>query len=138
QVGWQGPGWYDEMGRRAGEPPQPAGFTTVSMTPFLRMAVDTTVRGRGNGALRGRFRIEYFQPITPRVDGVPQDPLDAVVYEMDFDCAARRTRLIARTTYLEGRQLASNRPASQAWAVPQADGHYDRGLDAVCRAARRG
>jgi hypothetical protein len=139
EVMWRAPGWYDEMARRADEPPPPAGFTTVSVTPFLQMAVDTTVRGpRGGGALRGRFRIKYHQPVTPQLNGVAQAALDAVVYEMDFDCAARRTRLIARTTYLEGREQGSHRPTSQAWAVPQPDGHYDKGLDVVCRAARRG
>lgn len=138
QVSWRGPGWYDEMDRRQGKLPQPAGFTTVSATPFLRMAVDTTVRARPNGATRGRFRIEYVAPITPTVDGVPQDPLDAVVYEMEFDCEGRRARLISRVTYLEGRQTGSDRPATQSWTVPQPDGHYDRGLEAVCRAARRG
>jgi hypothetical protein len=138
EVTWRGPGWYDEMDRRAGEPPPPAGFTTVSVTPFLRMALDTTARGpRGAGALRGRFRIEYHQPVTPQVDGVAQAPMDAVVYEMDFDCAGRRTRLVARTTYLGGRELGSHRPQSQAWAVPQPAGHYGKGLDVVCRAARR-
>jgi hypothetical protein len=137
EVTWRGPGWYDEMDRRAGEPSPPAGFTTVSVTPFLRMAVDTTVRGpRGAGVLRGRFRIEYHQPVTPQVNGVAQAPLDAVVYEMDFDCAGRRTRLVARTTYLDGRELGSHRPASQTWAAPQPAGHYDKGLDVVCRAAR--
>lgn len=138
-VAWRGPGWFDEMDRRAGRAPQPAGFTTVSISPFVRMAVDTTVAGpRAAGAMRGRFRIEYFQPITPTVDGVEQDPLDAVEYEMDFDCAGRRTRLISRTTYLEGRRTRADRPQGQAaWTTPrQPDGHYARGLDAVCRAAR--
>ncbi|HEY0015321.1 MAG TPA: hypothetical protein VGC13_03350 [Longimicrobium sp.] len=138
RVAWRGPGWYDELERRSGRAPQPAGFTTVSVTPFLRIAVDTTVDGpRAAGALRGRFRIEYFQPITPSLDGVEQDPLDTVEYEMDVDCAGGRTRLIARTTYLEGRRLGSHRPQGQPWTTPrQPDGHYARGLAAVCRAAR--
>ncbi|WP_420124987.1 hypothetical protein [Longimicrobium sp.] len=138
QVAWRGPGWYDEMDRRASRPPLPAGFTTVSLTPFVRIAVDTTVRvPRAAGAMRGRVRIEYFQPVTPSVEGVAQDPLDAVEYEMDFDCAGRRTRLISRTTFLDGSRQASNRPQNQPWtAVRQPDSHYARGLDAVCRAAR--
>lgn len=137
QVAWRGPGWFDEMDRRASRPPLPAGFTTVSLTPFVRIAIDTTVRGpRAAGAMRGRVRIEYFQPITPSVEGVAQDPLDAVEYEMDFDCAGRRTRLISRTTYLEGSRQGSNRPRNQPWtAVRQPESHYARGLDAVCRAA---
>ena len=107
-------------------------------TAFLRIAVDTTVDGpRAAGALRGRFRIEYFQPITPTLEGVEQDPLDTVEYEMDFDCAGRRARLIARATFLEGRRLASTRSQRPTWTSPlQPDGHYARGLDAVCRAAR--
>lgn len=139
QVGWRGPGWYDELGRRMGRAPQPPGFTTVWESEFLRIAVDTTVGGeRTGGARRGKFRIQYFQAITPRVGGVDQDPLDAVEYEMDYDCAGKRTRLIARTTFLEGRQLASNRPQGQPWTTPQEPyGHYTRGLDALCRAARR-
>lgn len=139
RVAWRGPGWYDEMDRRTGYAPQPPGFTTVWESVFLRIAVDTTAGGpRTGGATRGRFRIEYFQPITPTVDGVEQDPLDTVEYEMDFDCAARRTRLIARTTFLDGRRLASNRPQGQPWTTPQQpEGHYARGLEALCRAARR-
>jgi hypothetical protein len=137
QVAWRGPGWYDELDRRSGRQPQPPGFTTVVVTPFLRMALDTTV-GRTPGVPRGRFRIEYFQPITPTVDGVEQDPLDTVEYEMDYDCVARRTRLVARTTYLEGRRLASNRPQGQPWSRPQQpEGHYARGLEELCRAAKR-
>jgi hypothetical protein len=138
QVGWRGPGWYDELERRSGRQPQPPGYISVSVTPFMRIAIDTTVRGpRAAGAMRGRYRIEYFQPITPRLDGVEQDPLDTVEYEMDFDCAGRRTRLIARTTYLQGRRLGSDRPQGQPWTTPsQPDGHYARGLAAVCRAAR--
>ncbi|HLM66232.1 MAG TPA: hypothetical protein VK358_01835 [Longimicrobium sp.] len=136
RLSWRGPGWYDEMDRRQGRLPQPAGFTTVSATSFLRIAVDTTVRGRPDGVTRGRFRIEYVAPITPTLEGVPQDPLDAVVYEMDLDCEGRRARLISRVTYLEGRQTGSDRPATQSWTVPQRDGHYDRGLTAVCRARR--
>lgn len=138
QVSWRGPGWYDEMDRRAGRPPLPAGFTTVSLTPFVRIAVDTTVRGaRAAGSVRGRFRIEYFQPITPSVAGVAQDPLDAVEYEMDFDCEGQRTRLVSRTTYLEGRSQRSDRPQRAQWTTPrERDGHYMRGLAAVCRAVR--
>lgn len=138
QVSWRGPGWYDEMDRRGGEPPQPAGYTTVSRSPFLRMAVDTTVRGSSSaGTMRGRFRIAYFQPITPSVNGVEQDPLDVVEYEMEFDCAGGRTRLVSRTTYLAGRRQGTHRPAGQPWTTPQQpDGHYARGLDAVCRARR--
>jgi hypothetical protein len=138
EIGWRGPGWFDELDRREGRQPQPAGFTSVRVSSFLRIAVDTTVHGpRAAGAMRGRFRIEYFQPITPTLEGVEQDPLDTVEYEMEFDCAGRRTRLIARTTYLEGQRQAIHRPQGQPWATPtQPDGHYARGLDAVCRAAR--
>ncbi|HEX6373306.1 MAG TPA: hypothetical protein VF006_30565 [Longimicrobium sp.] len=138
EIGWRGPGWWDEMDRRAGRAPQPAGYTSVRVSPFLRIAVDTTVHGpRARGSLRGRFRIEYFQPITPSVDGVEQDPLDVAEYEMDFDCAGRRARLISRSTYLEGRRQQTNRPQGQPWTTPtQPEGHYARGLDAVCRAAR--
>lgn len=138
QVAWRGPGWFDEMDRRAGRSPQPAGYTTVSISPFLRIAVDTTVRApRAQGSMRGRFRIEYFQPITPSMGGVAQDPMDAVEYEMEFDCAGRRTRLLSRTTYLQGRQVRAERWQNQAWTTPaQPEGHYARGLAAVCRVAR--
>jgi hypothetical protein len=138
QVAWRGPGWYDEIYRRSGDPPQPAGYTTVSASAFLRMAVDTTVRGTASaGSMRGRFRIAYFQPITPSVGGVEQDPLDVVEYEMDFDCAGGRTRLVSRTTYLAGRRQRTDRPERQPWTVPQQpDGHYARGLAAVCRVQR--
>lgn len=137
-VAWRGPGWFDEMDRRAGRPPLPAGFTTVNLTPFVRIAVDTTVRRtRAADVMRGRFRIEYFQPITPSVEGVAQDPLDVAEYEMEFDCAGRRARLVSRSTYLEGHRQGTHRPQNQPWTTPrQPESHYARGLDAVCRAAR--
>lgn len=132
ELAWRGPGWIDEMARREGEPPLPAGFTLVGSSVFMRIAVDTT--GAGGG--RGRFRIEYPVPVTPTVAGEKQDPVDAVEYEIDVDCAGRRTRLVSRTTFLEGRRLASHRPQAQPWTVPQADGHYARGRDALCRLRR--
>lgn len=136
---WRGAGWYDEMARRMEERPVPEGYTIVSASQYLRIAIDTTVTGpRGGEGVRGRFRMEYRQPITPSVAGVAQDPIDVVEYEMDFDCGGGRTRLVARTTYLEGRRLSSSRPEGQPWTVPQPDGHYARGRDLVCRAARRG
>lgn len=138
QVAWRGPGWYDEMNARAEESPQPAGFTVVSWGHFMQMAVDTTGGGpRGSGTVRGRFRVAYYQPVTPKVDGVEQDPLDAVIYEMEFDCAGRRARLIARDTYLEGRRTHNIRPDSRTWSTPPPDSHYARGMAALCRAARR-
>jgi hypothetical protein len=131
-VSWRGPGWHDEMARRREEPLPPAGFTIVGTSPFLRIAIDTTT-GAGQ---RARFRIEYRQPVTPNVGGVQQEPMDVAEYEMDVDCAGRRTRLVARTTFLEGRRLGGVRPEGQPWTVPQPDGHYARGRDAVCRARR--
>lgn len=139
RVVWRGPGWYDEVGRRAGHAPPPPAFTTVWESIFLRIAVDTTVSSAPTaGVRRGRFRIQYFQPITPTVEGVEQEPMDTVEYEMDYDCAGKRTRLISRTTFRDGRRLASNSPYRQPWTTPQQpDGHYARGLTALCRAARR-
>jgi hypothetical protein len=139
RVVWRGPGWYDEVGRRGGHAPPPPGFTTVWESVFLRIAVDTTVSSASTaGVRRGRFRIQYFQPITPTVEGVEQDPMDTVEYEMDYDCAGKRTRLVSRTTFLDGRRLASNTPYRQPWTTPQQpDGHYARGLTVLCRAARR-
>lgn len=138
QIAWHGPGWFDEMNMRQGLSPPPAGFTTVKHTPYMRLAVDTSGGGpRGSGTVRGRFRIAYHQPVTPRVDGVEQDQLDAVIYEMEFDCAGRRARLIARSTWLEGRRTRDDRPDSRTWSTPQPDSHYARGMAALCRAARR-
>lgn len=136
-LAWRGPGWFDEMDRRTGRAPPPAGYTTVNVTPFLRIAVDTTMDGpAADGALRGRFRIEYVQPITPSVAGVAQEPLDAVEYEMEFDCAGRRARLISRSTWLDGRRQREDRPRGQPWTTVREPGtHYARGLHAVCRAA---
>jgi hypothetical protein len=137
QMYWHGPGWYDEMDRRASNPLPPPGFTTVSTSAFARMAIDTTVRqARGATAVRGRFRIQYWQAITPQIGGVDQPPLDVAEYEMDFDCAGRRARLIARATYLDGRRQGSHQSERPAWTVPQPDSHYARGLAAICRAAR--
>lgn len=138
RVVWRGPGWWDEAARREELPALPAGFTAVSVSPFMRIAVDTTLRPRrGAATLRGRFRLDYRVPVDPTpVEGRQEPRFDTAEYEMEFDCAAGRTRLIARTTFLEGRQVTSNRPQGQPWTTPRPDGHYARGMNAVCRAAR--
>lgn len=135
ETAWRGPGWHDEMSRRQGDRPIPAGFTIISQTSFMRIAVDTT-RG-GAAGQRTRFRIDYGQPVTPSANGVPQDPIDAAEYDMEIDCAGRKTRLFARTTYLDGAVVERFRSAGQPqWTVPQPDGHHARGRDAVCRTRR--
>ena len=136
---WRGPGWWDEAARREELPALPAGFTAVSVSPFMRIAVDTTLRPRrGAATVRGRFRLEYRVAIVPTAsDGRREDPIDVAEYEMEFDCAGGRARIISRSTFLEGRPVASYRPQSQQpWTTPQPDGHYDRGMKAVCRAGR--
>jgi hypothetical protein len=138
QTHWRGPGWHDEMDRRGDTPDLPPGFTTIRHYHLLRVAVDTAATGRRTaGGMRGRFRIEYDHPITPRLNGVDQEPMDAVEYEMELDCRGRRARLIARATYLQGRRLMSERPDAQAWSIPQPGGHYARGLESICAVYRR-
>jgi hypothetical protein len=136
EVRWAGPGWFDEMHRRKKlieVPPLPAGYTIVSATPVSYVSVDTTVTGRGAaGVLRGRFRIDYAQPVGPDTA-----TYDAAVYEMEFDCAGRRTRLLRRTITLAGARRHDDVYQRIPWAPPQPGNHYDRGLAAVCRAARR-
>lgn len=137
QTQWRGPGWHDEMNRRREAPALPPGFTTIRQYSLLRLAVDTSATGRRTAdGMRGRFRIEYDQPITPSLNGVAQEPMDAVEYEMELDCRGRRARLIARTTYLQGCRLMSERPDSRAWSMPQPGGHYARGLEAICAVYR--
>ena len=130
---YYGPGWNDEFARRQGLSPLPAGYTIVNMSHLmLRVAVDTSATRRVEGGLRSRFRVQYPNPVT-----ADDDQFDEVEYEMEFDCARRRTRLVSRTTLLAGRQMGRVSPQAQAWAVPQQpDGHYARGLDAVCRTVR--
>jgi hypothetical protein len=139
RVAWRGPGWFDEAARTEELPPLPAGFTAVNLTQFMRTAVDTTLHPRrGAATVRGRFRLEYRAAIVPTTsDGSREEPMDVAEYEMEFDCAVGRARIISRATFLEGRPVASYRPQSQQpWTTPQPDGHYDRGMKAVCRAAR--
>jgi hypothetical protein len=136
EVRWVGPGWYDEVARRRKlfdlPPPQP-GYTIVSVSGVSYVSVDTTVTGRQTaGVLRGRFRIEYGQPVGPE-----DDRYDAAEYLMEFDCAGRRTRLIERALYLSGQRRHFDAYRTIPWAPPQPGNHYDRGLGAVCRAARR-
>ena len=136
EVRWVGPGWYDEMHRRRrllDVPPLPAGYTIVSANPFSYVSVDTVFSGRqASGVLRGRFRIEYAQAVGP-----PTDPYDAAQYEMEIDCAGRRTRLLHRTTFLAGARRHDDVYQRIPWSAPEPGGHYARGLAAVCRAARR-
>jgi hypothetical protein len=136
EVRWVGPGWYDELARRKKlydlPPPRP-GYTIVSVSGVSHVSVDTTVTGRQTaGVLRGRFRIEYGQPV-----GAETDAYDAAEYLMEFDCAGKRTRLIERALFLAGQRRRFDAYRTIPWAPPQPGNHYDRGLAAVCRAARR-
>jgi len=128
---WRGPGWYDEMARRdlLGLPEQPPAFTIVTTTLLSLVAVDTaSVRAGPGGTVHGRFRIQY-----PRAVGDVDAEFEAVEYEMDFDCAAGRARLLSRSTYSEGQLRLSDRHERTPWATVPPGGHYARGLDAVCR-----
>jgi hypothetical protein len=131
---WRGPGMLDEMIGRWGDrplPPLPPGFTAVTGTAVSRVAVDTAqFARRPAGVLHARFRIDYAQPVGPE-----NDSYDSAEYEMDVDCAQRRTRLFARTLHLHGRTQHVERHERPAWETPQPAGHNQRGLEAVCRAA---
>jgi hypothetical protein len=133
RMAWRGPGWHDEMADRDNWTPPPPGFTTVGRSAFMSIQIDTT---RGASGERARFRVLYARPINPTVEGVAQEQMDAVEYEMEIDCAGGRTRLVSRTTYLLGQRVGGARPTGQPWAVPQPGGHYARGRDAICRARR--
>jgi hypothetical protein len=135
QLVWRGPGWFDEMDRRGrllpGLASPPPGYTIVSANFISRVAVDTaTLARRPDGTLHGRFRIDYVHPV-----GSDVDPFDVAAYEMDFDCAAKRTRLVGRTLVLRGETRDVETHDRPAWETPQPGGHHERGLDAVCRAA---
>jgi len=134
QLVWRGPGWYDEMGSRGLLPefaPLPAGYTIVDVNFISRVAVDSARLTRGtDGVVRGRFRIDYTRPVGPETD-----PLDAAEYQMEFDCAARKTRLVNRSIFLRARLKQSDSRAAPAWETPTPGGHHERGLVAVCRAA---
>lgn len=138
EIHWRGPGWYDETyrRRRLQEPelPQiPRGFTIVSSTAVSWVSVDTTTLARqADGVLRGRFRIDYAQPVGPDTARY-----DAAEYEMEYDCAGGRTRLLRRVTWLAGARRGDDAWTRIPWAPPAPGNHYARGLAAVCRAARR-
>lgn len=135
---WRGPGWYDEMHRRRKllepELPEiPRGFTIVSATGVSWVSVDTTTLARqADGMLRGRFRVDYAQPVGPDTA-----QYDAAEYEMEYDCAGSRTRLLRRVTWLAGARRGDESWTRIPWAPPAPGNHYARGLTAVCRAARR-
>ncbi|HEX9939220.1 MAG TPA: hypothetical protein VGB15_18905, partial [Longimicrobium sp.] len=138
QVGWFGPGWYDEIERRAEAEnpakvilsPRPPGFTIVSSTGFAQVVVDTTRLTRRAGVLSGRFRLEYIRSVGP-----DSALYDSAEYDMEFDCAGGRTRLTGRTTRLNGQVRRSETFSRLPWETPRPDGHYARGLRAVCRVA---
>jgi hypothetical protein len=136
EVRWRGPGFYDEMHRRrrlVEVPPLPRGYTIVTANPISLVSVDTTFTARqAGGVVRGRFRIDYAQAV-----GAEADAYDAAEYEMEFDCAGGRTRLLRRTTYLAGARRHDDTYTRIPWAPPQPGNHYARGLAAVCRAASR-
>lgn len=139
RLSWTGPGWFDEAARRHQAdprreytmPPLPPSYTIVSATYVSRTAVDTaSFARRAGGVLHTRFRIEYVRPVGPDTA-----LFDSAEYEMDFDCGAGRTRLISRAVRLEGRVRQSQTFNGLPWETPRADGHYYRGLRAVCRVA---
>jgi len=133
-VEWRGPGMLDEMIHRWGDrplPPLPPGYTAVTGTAVSRVAVDTARLARlPGGVLHARFSIDYAQPVGPE-DG----SYDSTEYEMDVDCAGRRTRLFGRTLILHGETRNVERHQRPAWETPRPAGHNERGLEAVCRAA---
>ena len=134
QLFWRGPGWFDEMDRRGRLPTipaPPAGYTIVNANFISRVAVDTvTLARRADGTLRGRFRIDYVRPVGPE-----ENQFDAAEYEMEMDCAGRRTRLMARKVYLGGQVRHAETHQRLPWEAPRPGEHPERGLDAVCRAA---
>ncbi|HET7229116.1 MAG TPA: hypothetical protein VFJ16_03905 [Longimicrobium sp.] len=139
ELTWEGPGLSDEMERRAEAEhpgrvilsPRPAGYTIVSSSGLSQTVVDTlTLSRRAGGVLHGRVRIEYVRSVGP-----DSAMFDSAEYEMDFDCAGGRTRLAARTTRLAGRVQRADTFNALPWETPRADGHYARGLRAVCRVA---
>jgi hypothetical protein len=111
-------------------PPLPPGFTAVTGTAVSRVAVDTVSLRRTGGVLRGRFRVDYSQPVGP-----DDHSFDSAEYEMGADCGRRMTRLFARSLFVRGRLLHAERWGFQEWVPPQPQGHLERGLEAVCRAA---
>jgi len=136
EMHWRGPGFYDEMHRRRKlieVPPLPRGYTIVTANPISVVSVDTTFTTRqAAGVLRGRFRIDYAQPVGPETDAYT-----AAAYEMELDCAGRRTRLLRRTLYLAGAPQHEDAYMRIPWAPPEPGNHYARGLSAACRAASR-
>lgn len=134
-VEWRGPGLLDEMNRRWADrplPPLPPGFTAVTGTAVSRVAVDTVTLRRAGGVLRGRFRVDYAQPVGPETGS-----FDSVQYEIGADCLRRMTRLFARNFYAHGQLLSGQRWGFQEWVPPQPQGHMERGLEALCRAGAR-
>ncbi|MBV9110718.1 MAG: hypothetical protein JO306_15005 [Gemmatimonadetes bacterium] len=140
EIDWAGPGALDEMARRyemhrdsddLAYPALPATYTRVGGRSLAVVAVDTSLLRRGaGGIIRGRFRIGY-----PRSVGPADDEFDSAEYEMDFDCAHGKTRLVSRTVRLKGEVRHHDVHDNLPWESPRPDGHYVRGLDAVCRTA---
>ena len=140
EIDWAGPGALDEMARRFEMhrdsddlvyPALPATYTRVGGRSLAVVAVDTSLLRRGAGGIvRGRFRVGY-----PRSVGPANDEFDSAEYEMDFDCAQGKTRLVSRTVRLKGEVRHHDTHENLPWESPRPDGHFVRGLDAVCRAA---
>jgi hypothetical protein len=138
EISWRGPGYMDEIERRSEAlhpgkvilSPRPPGFTIVSSSGLAQIVVDTTRLVRRAGVQRGRFRIEYVRSVGP-----DSALYDSAEYDMEFDCAGGRTRLLSRTTRLSGQVRRSETFSTLPWETPRPDGHYARGLRAVCRVA---
>lgn len=139
-VQYAGPGYGEEMGERTSGgvqmgvelPPLEARWAVVQETQAFRTAIDrSTIVPQGNRIVRAWAREDYT---VPRVSHISYDQ---VVYQMDYDCAQRRLRLVTAVYRLRGERMQADvAEPGEPWVATEPETSEERVLLAVCEAGR--
>jgi hypothetical protein len=142
-VQFAGPGYSEEIARRTDGggtpvaprelPPLEERWAVVQETPEFRTAVDrSTIVPQGNRIVRAWAREDYA---TPRVMHISYDQ---VVYQMDYDCAQRRVRLVTAVYRLNGERMQNDvAEAGEPWTPMEPETSGERVLLTICEAGGR-
>lgn len=138
---YAGPGYGEEIDRRTEQgitatgaelPPLEERWAVVQETEAFRTAIDrSTIVPQGNRILRAWAREDYA---VPRVTHISYDQ---VVYQVDYDCAQRRQRLVTAVYRLAGERMQTDvAEPGEAWIALEPETSEERVLLAVCEAGR--
>jgi hypothetical protein len=137
---YMGPGYDEEIQRRIDAMSAPVEYPALDprwvVVPIerpVRTAFDrTTVQPMGNRVFRVWLREDYAQVQTDPVEH------DMALFQVDYDCGARRFRVGASTYQRQGRMVHSETPADPSdWIPAPPESVGEMIITAVCAAAER-